>query len=93
MKLLLVLSVISAPCSALACAVCLGNNEENAAAFLIATVLLTVLPLAVILGSIRWAQSKMEARDEEARRQFESSKLTQQHAPSASVPSSRTFSG
>jgi len=47
-----------------ACAVCFGNEEENRAAFILTTVLLSVLPLALIgsLGLYLWSHHRREAR-------------------------------
>ena len=49
------------PTVADACAVCVGGNEENRIAFIVTTIFLTIVPLIVIGGTVRWAQKKAEA--------------------------------
>ena len=93
MRRLSVLLYLLLPQIAWACPVCGGNNEESATAFLIATALLTALPVAVILGAIRWAQKKVEERDREAERLYESRPLTQDGISPARSSASRTFPG
>ena len=81
------------PFVAMACAVCLGNNEDNANAFLVATVLLTLLPVAVILGSIRWAQRKIAARDGAESPGAQVPARNPENPPSLEPTASRTFPG
>ena len=51
--------------SAYACSLCLAENEESRIMFILTTILLTILPLAVIGGTIRWAVKKAERMREE----------------------------
>ena len=54
---------------ALACAVCSDGEKQNAMAFFWTTVFLTLLPLGLLAGLVRWVQKKsrpqadLEARD------------------------------
>ena len=93
MRRVFVLLFLLVPQSVLACAVCVGNNDKSATAFLIATVFLTALPVAVILGSIRWAQNKMAEREREAQLQYVPVSTNQDPRGSNRISASNTFPG
>ena len=59
--LVVVVALFFAP-DALACSVCFDSKEERRAAFMITTVFLTVLPLALVFGTIYWLR-KIANRD------------------------------
>jgi uncharacterized iron-regulated membrane protein len=62
---------LAAPRAALACAVCLGSQSElSRKAFFGTTMLLTLLPFALIGGLIWWVRRRARALDEQARREL-----------------------
>ena len=52
------LLVFLLPHWALACAVCSDGEKQNAMAFFWTTVFLTLLPLGLLAGLVRWVQKK-----------------------------------
>ncbi len=51
-----------------ACAVCSDGEKQNAMAFFWTTVLLTLLPLGLMAGLVRWVQKKSaRSREPESR--------------------------
>ena len=59
------------PSASFACAVCGSGNDEDAAIFTITTAFLTLLPLIMIAGLVRYAQKKWAAQLEEERQMAE----------------------
>ena len=57
---LFICGLVAYPSWSWACALCLAENEESRMAFIGTTILLTVIPLAVIGGTVRWAVKKAE---------------------------------
>jgi len=55
-----------APDAASACAVCTGGGEESRSAFIVATVMMSVLPLGMIGGVVWWVWRRTKAADEDA---------------------------
>ena len=54
----------SLPAQVWACSLCLSENEESRIAFIGTTILLTLLPLAVFGGTVRWIVRRAEANRE-----------------------------
>ncbi|MCC6876359.1 MAG: hypothetical protein IT378_18785 [Sandaracinaceae bacterium] len=50
---------------ALACPVCFSATEENRNAFLLTTIILSLLPLSMIAGVILWIRSAARERSEQ----------------------------
>lgn len=62
----LVALLVLAPRIALACPVCMGGrDDETRAAFLVTTLFLSVLPLALIGGVIWWLMRRVRALEEQ----------------------------
>ena len=57
----LTLLALLAPSAAQACAVCQAANSRNRAAFLGTTILLSLLPLAMIAGGLWWLRRNSRA--------------------------------
>ena len=61
--------VLLSPMWAQACAVCSDGEKQNAMAFFWTTLLLTLLPLGLLAGLVRWVQKRsrqvreMDTRD------------------------------
>jgi hypothetical protein len=69
--LLLAALAVLLPGTASACAVCFDPNAESQGAFVATTILLSVLPLAILFGVGLWLRRKLldtERRHESARR-------------------------
>ena len=61
-RLLAVLAVLIAPAQALACAACVSAVDRNRIAFLITTILLSLLPLAMIGAGLLWIARNARGR-------------------------------
>ena len=87
MSSLLAWVIVQIPGAAEACAVCsAGRDEENAAAFLISTIFMSLLPL-IAIGSIvygLWRRIQKFESEKEARRDERAKSVK----PSASPPAS-----
>ena len=69
------------PVQSWACSLCLAENEESRIAFIGTTILLTLLPLAVFGGVIRWI-----VRRAEENRAAEEAEFLRPMDPSGSQP-------
>ena len=67
-----------------ACSLCLSENEESRIAFIGTTILLTLLPLAIFGGTVRWI-----VRRAEANRAAEEAEFLRPMDPSGSQPPTR----
>ena len=62
----LVTLLVLAPRAALACSVCMaGRDDETRAAFLLTTLFLTLLPLALIGGVVWWLTRRARALEQQ----------------------------
>ena len=59
---LLVVTALSAPATAHACAVCGGGNPANRFAIFVSTVALSLLPLGLFVGAFLWLRSRIRTQ-------------------------------
>lgn len=64
--LLTTAGVLLLPRAALACSVCFSGPDETRGAFLMTTIAMSALPLALIGGVIWWLRRQMKAAEREA---------------------------
>jgi hypothetical protein len=77
---LVVLVALAAPEAARACSVCgAGREDETRVAFLVTTLFLSVLPLAMLGGLLLWVRHRLRRTAEDAREPI---------APPAAAPQS-----
>ena len=58
--------LILCPAVARACSVCFSATEQNRIAFLVTTIVLSLLPLGLIGGGLLWLRRQARQQDEEA---------------------------
>jgi hypothetical protein len=63
--MVVVVALFFAP-DALACSVCFDSKEERRMAFMITTIILTVLPLTLVFGTIYWLRKIVNKGDAQA---------------------------
>jgi len=60
----LALAIVLLPDLASACAVCFSGSAQTRGAFVATTILLTVLPLALVGGFLWWLRARVEEVDQ-----------------------------